>query len=264
MLWPLRILLSALRMILFFVGTFFTISAFVIHKKLTGELRGAAWFHRMCTMTFGIRIHRVGEPAGTDGRVILYTPNHVSYIDIGVMGQMLRNSVFVAKGEISGWPLFGWLATLQDTVFIRRVRTAMEAALAEVTEQVALGRNVILYPEGTTGDGSGVLPFKAGLFELAYAPSPHGKLLVQPVAIVIDRIDGKPAVTQKLRDYYAWWRKEDTLLPHMMKVGSRFYVDISVHFLAPLDPADYPARKDLAQAAEDAVRAVVEACAKAR
>ncbi|HEY8963256.1 MAG TPA: lysophospholipid acyltransferase family protein [Alphaproteobacteria bacterium] len=259
LLWPFRILVLLMRIVLFPIGTFLSITPFIIAKALTGSVSGGRWFHNTCRMMFNINMRLIGEPAYGPGRTVLFVGNHVSYADISVIGSILKNSVFVAKGEVRGWPLFGWLATLQDTVFIVRQRTAMEQALVQVSKQISLGRNIILFPEGTTGMGDTALPFKAGLFELAYAKAPDGKMLVQPMALVIEKIDGKPADTQEMRDYYSWWRKEEAMLPHLIRMSTRFRIDVAIHFLDVLDPADYPDRKDLALAAENAVKAVVEA-----
>jgi len=259
LLWPIRIVLAAVRLLFFPVGIFLSITPHYFNRLLTGSVTSARWFHTTSRYVFNIHIHQYGTPAAGAGHTVLYVGNHVSYTDISVIGSILKNSVFVAKGEVAGWPLFGWLATLQDTVFIVRQRTAMEQALGQVGEQIAKGHNIILFPEGTTGKGDTALPFKAGLFELAYARTPNGTMIVQPMAIVIERIDYKKPADQDERDYYAWWRKEDSMLPHLIRMATRFRIDIGIHFLPPLDPAGFPDRKDLAQAAETAVRTVVEA-----
>ena len=92
--------------------------------------------------------------------------NHVSYTDITVLGSLIAGS-FIAKAEVAGWPLFGWLAKLQRTVFVdRRVRSTRSQRDA-MTERLAVGDALILFPEGTSSDGNRVLPFKSALFSAA-------------------------------------------------------------------------------------------------
>jgi 1-acyl-sn-glycerol-3-phosphate acyltransferase len=93
----------------------------------------------------------------------LYVANHVSYTDITVLGSVIPGS-FIAKAEVADWPFFGWLAKLQRSVFVdRQVRSTVTQRDA-VGERLASGDALILFPEGTSGDGNRVLPFKTALF----------------------------------------------------------------------------------------------------
>jgi 1-acyl-sn-glycerol-3-phosphate acyltransferase len=122
------------------------------------------WYHRQCCRILGIAIKRRGRLSRK--RPTLFAANHVSYLDIAVLGALVRGS-FVAKSEVRDWPLFGLLAKLQSTVFVeRRVRRAMRHR-DEMAERLAAGRNLILFPEGTSSDGNRVLPFKSALLSVA-------------------------------------------------------------------------------------------------
>src|SRR5579864_5835392 len=80
-----------------------------------------AFYHRWCCRILGLRVRAVGAP--TQARPALFASNHVSYADIAVLGSLIVGS-FIAKAEVAGWPLFGWLAKLQRTVFVdRRMRS---------------------------------------------------------------------------------------------------------------------------------------------
>lgn len=95
--------------------------------------------------------------------------NHVSWLDIIVLGS-LRPLSFVAKSEIAGWPVVGTLARLQRTVFIDRARRADTAAVnAAVARRLAGGDLIVLFAEGTTGDGTRLLPFRSSLVGAARA-----------------------------------------------------------------------------------------------
>ena len=79
------------------------------------------FYHRRCCRTLGLRVRRIGEPVAAGP--VLFAANHISYTDITVLGSLIAGS-FVAKSEVAGWPLFGWLAKLQRSVFVdRQVRS---------------------------------------------------------------------------------------------------------------------------------------------
>jgi 1-acyl-sn-glycerol-3-phosphate acyltransferase len=128
--------------------------------------RRAEWLHRSCKMVlgrlgFGIRV--VGELPKTG----LIASNHLSYLDILFYGATLP-CVFVAKTEVREWPLLGLLAALGGTVFIDRRSAARAAAAAvRIQELLAAGVPVLVFPEGTSSDGAGVLRFYPTLFEPA-------------------------------------------------------------------------------------------------
>src|SRR3977135_3384579 len=75
------------------------------------------FYHRCCCRILGLRVRRIGEP--TTARPVLFAANHVSYLDITIFGSLIAGS-FIAKREVARWPLFGWLAKLQRSVFIDR------------------------------------------------------------------------------------------------------------------------------------------------
>ena len=82
------------------------------------------FYHRRCRRILGLRVRTIGRP--TEARPVLFAANHVSYLDITVLGSLLPAS-FIAKKEVARWPLFGWLAKLQRSVFVdRRARTTRQ------------------------------------------------------------------------------------------------------------------------------------------
>ena len=85
-------------------------------------------FHRGCLRIFGIEVRMIGHPSPV--KPTLFICNHVSYLDIEVLGSLITGS-FIAKSEVEGWPLFGWLARLQETVFINRKARNLVARQSE-------------------------------------------------------------------------------------------------------------------------------------
>lgn len=117
----------------------------------------------------------------------LMASNHISWIDIHVMNafQPIR---FVAKSEVEGWPIFGWMAKQLGTVFIRRDNARNARQVVSQMAEVLKTESICIFPEGTSSAGATVLPFKPNLFESAIlAQRP-----VYPVAIqYLSKVTGK-------------------------------------------------------------------------
>ena len=130
------------------------------------RLARAAWLHRSCRRHLRIYACTVTyqgpKPAGG-----LLVSNHLSYLDILVLSS-ITPAVFVSKSEVRGWPLFGWLASLAGTVFIRRARRSDVGPVnREIESALADGALVVVFPEGTSTNGDEVLPFRSPLLEPA-------------------------------------------------------------------------------------------------
>jgi len=116
----------------------------------------------------------------------LIVANHISWIDIFVINAALP-SAFVAKEEVRHWPLIGWLAEKNDTVFLRRgSRGHARIINREIAEILEKGEHVAVFPEGTTTDGTHLLHFHAALIQPALAVGRP----VLPLAISYWEADG--------------------------------------------------------------------------
>ncbi|SDV47847.1 lysophospholipid acyltransferase family protein [Chitinasiproducens palmae] len=116
----------------------------------------------------------------------LLVANHISWIDIFVIDGW-RPTHFVAKSEIRGWPVIGWLASEVGTLFIERGKRSDAKRVVDVLAQhIGAGEPVALFAEGTTSDGSTVLPFHANLFAAAHAAGAP----VRPIAVRYEDADG--------------------------------------------------------------------------
>lgn len=219
--------------------------------RLAGIL--PVWFHRLVLALFGVRVSVRGEPPGDEPTLVL--ANHVSWLDIPVFGS-LRPLSFIAKSEIAGWPVVGWLARLQRSVFIDRSR---RGATAEVNEAVAhrltRGEAIVLFPEGTTGDGNRILPFRSSLVgaaRSALADPGIGSLTLRPLAVSYVRRNGLP-VTRRDRPAIAWYGDME-LAPHLALFVSEGPIDAVVTWGDPLPFAPGTDRKAATAAAEAEVR----------
>ncbi len=117
----------------------------------------------------------------------LYVANHVSWLDILALNAA-RPMAFVSKAEVREWPLLGWLAANNDTVFLRRgSRGHARLVNAEIDALLTQGRDVAVFPEGTTTDGTHLLHFHAALLQ----PAIESGRPIQPVALAYLTADGE-------------------------------------------------------------------------
>jgi 1-acyl-sn-glycerol-3-phosphate acyltransferase len=206
------------------------------------------YWRGMCAI-LGLRLRVVGTPAHTtaDGRPIVYVSNHSSWLDILALGARL-DAAFIAKEEVAGWPLIGWIARLGRTVYVRRARTSTARERDEMRARLAAGDSLILFPEGTTSDGARVLPFRSAFLSIAELPAtPDGRPpIVQPVSLVYDRLAGLP-VGRAARPIFAWYGDME-IAPHYWQLAQHGGMRASLLLHPPLDPRDFPNRKALTQA----------------
>lgn len=199
------------------------------------------FYHRWCCRILGFRIRVIGAPTAT--RPVLFAANHISYIDITVLGSLIPGS-FVAKAEVAKWPFFGWLAKLQRSVFVDRQVRSTAVQRDAIGARLAAGDALILFAEGTSGDGNRVLPFKSALFAAAQGETDFPSVIVQPVSVAYVRLDGMP-IRRLYRPFFAWYGAVD-LAPHMWSMVGLGTVDVVVQFHPPAFLADCGSRKALA------------------
>ncbi len=179
----------------------------------------------------GARPRIVGRPLTHD---VVLVSNHLSWIDILLLAGS-TGTAFIAKSELESVPLVGWLCRLNHTIFVSRGdRLGVADQIAQIRDTLAADWPVTLFPEGTTGDGIVLAPFKASLLA-ALDPPPPG-VRVQPV-----RIDYGDATAE-----LAWVGDEhgkDHALRVLRRKG-RFLA--TLHFCEPFAPEDFPGRKAIA------------------
>jgi 1-acyl-sn-glycerol-3-phosphate acyltransferase len=200
-------------------------------------------FHRGLARALGIRIVCHGRPART--AEMLFVANHVSWADIPVLGARIR-AAFVAKSEVGGWGMVGWLATLARTVYVERGRRSSTGDQRDaIADRLARGDSLILFPEGTNSDGTRVLPFKSSLFAVADG---HDDVLIQPVTIAYTRVNGLPVTRERLPDLA--WIGDTELMPHALAFMRLGKVRAEIIFHPPVRRTDFADRKALARHCE--------------
>lgn len=197
----------------------------------------------------GLTLKTSGTPMEQGGAIVA---NHSSWIDIFTM--LAADKVhFVAKAEVSRWPVIGILSRQIDPVYIDRRRTAAKEHLQQLQDRLLRGDRLCFFPEGTSTDGLQVIPFKSTLFNTFLTPEIHQTVWVQPVSVIYHPPVGLP------RAFYGWWG-DMAMGSHLKSVfGLSFGGVVETVFHPPLRAADFADRKALSSACEAAVRAGFEA-----
>jgi 1-acyl-sn-glycerol-3-phosphate acyltransferase len=192
---------------------------------------------------FGFRMRRTGTPL--PGAVV-FVANHVSWVDIVALHSQ-RMMGFVAKREIAGWPLVGWMATRGETIFHERGSTeSLGGVLHEMLARLRGGRAVGVFPEGRTRGGAEVGPFHARIFTAgveAHAP-------VQPVALCY----GEHCAAQTV---VAFRGREGFLGNFLRLLGEPARV-ADVRFLEPIPPGSEEGRRRIAELARERIVAAMK------
>lgn len=195
------------------------VQAVLLRRPGRGKERFALIYWRVLARLIGLRITLHGTPASATARPVLFIGNHSSWLDIVALGATMPGC-FVAKGAIAGWPGISIIARLGRTIFVSRDRAGVRSETNELTQRLDVGDNLILFPEGTTSDGTRVLPFNSTFLAIAAAPA---KPTIQPITVVYDQLDGLP-VRRQNRPVIAWYGDMDMvssirrILPHDVHV----------------------------------------------
>ena len=185
-------------------------------------------------------------------RPALFVANHASYLDIIALGSLLP-AAFVAKKEVSQWPVLGVLAKIGRTVFVdRRPRRSMGQRDEMVGRLIETKESLILFPEGTSGDGNRVLPFKSALLSVAEVTLADGRQLpVQPISLAYTQLDGIP-MGRGWRPFFAWYGDMELASHVWTALGlGRVTVEIDLHPAVSL--AAFGSRKALADHCHDVI-----------
>lgn len=179
-------------------------------------------------------------------RNVMIVSNHLSWLDIPVIGG-INGTAFVAQDGIEKWPVIGWLCKLNNTIFVSRTnRMGIADQINKLSDALANCWAITIFPEGTTGNGKDLLPFKSPLLKVLNPPPPG--ILVQP--IWLDYGEGVDL---------AWLGQESA--PHnALRVFSRKgNFELTIHFLEPFDPQQFADRKAIASEARNRILADIAA-----
>ncbi len=211
-------------------------------------------YYRLLRRLMRIQVRLNGEPVR--GRSVLFVSNHVSWVDIVVIGSIVPVA-FVAKREVASWPLVGITAKVQRTVFVDRARRHQAAnAIGEIVQRLASGTSVVLFAEGTSSDGNRMLPFRSTLVGVVKEASAQAgsSILIQPMSIAYTGQHGIP-MGRQYRPLVAWYGDLD-FMPHIREFIARGAVDAVVSYGEPAAADGNADRKAMTKSLEATVRAL--------
>jgi 1-acyl-sn-glycerol-3-phosphate acyltransferase len=208
------------------------------------EARRAGWIQRWSAQLLhilAVRLEVEGMPSAAATPFLLIS-NHVSWLDPFLINA-IRPVRFIAKSEVARWPVIGWLAKRAGTLFVIRSRRHHTAQInQQVVAAMQKGAVFAVFPEGTTTDGSVVLPFHASLLQPAF----EGRALLIPVALRYLRADDSLCTE-------AAYDGDKSVLDTLRAMMTLSLIRVQLKFLAPISCTDYPHRRELARAAEHAI-----------
>lgn len=206
-------------------------------------------WHKAVSRSLGVSSSLLGRPVSGS---VLYVSNHLSWLDIPVIGSHLKGS-FVAKAEVSDMGVFGFLADMQDTIYVERDRKTRSASQAgAIQARLAGGGNVILFPEGTSNDGVRVLPFKSALFS-AIEGADDASIRIQPITLAYTHLNGLPLTRHRLIDIA--WIGDMELGSHALDFMRMGRIDARILCHEPVRISDFADRKALARHCQTVIAA---------
>ena len=202
-------------------------------------------FHKLLLWLINVNVEVEGKSNPGDVPT-LYVSNHLSYLDIPILGSKI-NGRFIAKNEISNWPIMGYLSKIGNTIFINRNLSFLKRNKSIIYDFISKGNSIILFPEGTTSDGIRVLKFKSSLL----TSLEQKNILIQPIVINYESINGMP-LNRWLKPIIAWYGDMD-LKPHLINVLKLFSIEAKITFLPPLNGKNFTNRKDMTSTLHHAI-----------
>jgi 1-acyl-sn-glycerol-3-phosphate acyltransferase len=212
----------------------------LLSRLLTGRSRWPRRFLSSAGWIAGVRTRIVGRPLEPHTLIVA---NHTSWLDILILGGS-TGTAFVSKAEVEDAFLLGWLADQNRTLYIERAeRSDAHGQVRRIADALDHPQPLTIFPEGTTGDGRTLLPFRSTLLDAVAPPPPNAQ--VRPVAIdfgeTVDSIS---------------WHSGETGIENVRRVlGRRGRIEVVVRLLEPLQP--HVDRKALTREARQALGAAL-------
>ncbi len=234
------------RLIYLIILLLVTIIPIIIIVILPWKIRYRVFniFYGIICKIINLEVELIGDI--TSERPRIFVGNHTSYLDILVLGSLLPAS-FVSKASVANWPLVGQIGKLTGTLFIKRDRKLADSHVKQMHAALQDGCSLTFFPEGTTGDGVKILPFKTSLFKLAE----RHKIHIQPITIRYSHINGLPI--HRNEKTLMSWIGDMTLMPHLKEFLSLGKIRVQVVMHNPIESDENTDRKKLAKKCEELV-----------
>ncbi len=246
----------------FSLFVFFTISClffaiFTYRFSIEKHEKFLKFYFSAILKIFNVKVKEEGFENLPDDAV-LYVSNHTSYLDIMVLGSKI-SARYTPKIEVSKWPIINFLVNLSLPVYIQRDSLRALEQKETIQSLIKSGDSIVLFPEGTTNDGTKVLPFKSSLFSVA-EPNLNSEnnnagddknICVQPISIVYTKIDGMPANSENL-DKIAWYG-DMKFLPHFWNLLGVKGAEVKLIYHQGVKFSDFGCRKELSKHCENVI-----------
>ena len=170
--------------------------------------------------------------------IILFVSNHLSYLDIPVIGSLIKVK-FVAKSEVSSWPIVGFIARLGGSIFVKRNLSNIKKEKLEIKNKINRGYNIHLFPESTSTDGISVLSFKSSLFSSIEKEN----IYIQPIVINYNEVNNFP-LNRYLKPMINWYGDME-FKSHVFNIIKLISICVEVKFLNPIKASDFKNRKSI-------------------
>ena len=203
-------------------------------------------YHQLVCRIIGLKLNIEGNVPKQG----LLVSNHISWMDIPVLSATCPVS-FIAKKEVASWPMFGWLAKLQGSEFVNREsRHSTGPSANRLKARLTKGEILVLFAEGTSGNGRKLLPFKSAYFGAVENMGAK----VTSVTLVYTSRHGLP-LTQRQWTTVSW-TGDQSLLPNLWQMLHQGPLTVKVVFQTLENGGS---RKDMAKSAERVIRANLHA-----
>lgn len=222
------------------------------------------WRDGFCNFGYRVICAIIDISISVDGEVakqrpLLLVSNHISYLDIMILGAKTP-AHFIPKSEMAKWPVISTICRLLDCIFIERTPGKIKESRGKIHDALAKGEVLSLFPEGTTGDGRHLLPFKSSLFSIAEdrinTEEGGQELFIQPAIISYTSIGALPIDSTQWPDIA--WYGDMVLVPHVWKLLQLGRINAKITFLPEVTLSQFGSRKELAMYCHNAAQKVLQ------
>lgn len=204
------------------------------------------FYCRLCLAIMNFKVKAINLPE--EKQTYLHVGNHLGILDIFFINS-LRPCLFVTSIEMKNTPFLGQICEVGGCLYVeRRSRANMAKEIEDMRTALAQGFNVVIYPEGTSTDGSTVLPFKKTIMTSAAA----GSVPIKPVVQNYIEVNGEP-MSHKWRDHVCWYGDE-TFAPAMLRMLSLESLTVQLEFLDEILVENEDQRNQVAAAAHGMIK----------
>lgn len=230
----------------FFYAAIAPLQWLALRRKWPIARRIPGLFHRCVLRILRVEVRTHGFPGAATPKLLV--SNHVSWTDICALSTIVP-VCFLSKKEVGTWPVVSTFARLQSTVFVDREQAkSIVGANAAMVERMHDNIRVVLFPEGTTTDGSALAHFHSSHFAAARdylrrAPQ-VGTFVIQPVAI-------------RYSHKHVAWYGDAALLPHLLELLKGPEIRCDIYFCEPVSMTKGADRKAIAEACNKAIETML-------